>query len=105
MVIYEVNIDVEVVLTERFEPWLEEHIHEMLEFAGFVSAETFQVAEPKLEGKVRWSIRYSVEGRRALNDYFLNHAAEMRQKAVTQFGDRVSTERRILRSERRFGGG
>ena len=45
MIIYEVNLSIELELESAFIPWLKEHIEEMLKLKGFVSASLLKDVE------------------------------------------------------------
>ena len=46
-----------------------------------------------------WVVQYKVESRMELENYFDNHAKEMRQAALDRFCDGFSATRRILSIE------
>jgi hypothetical protein len=93
-VIYEVSLKVQKRLAGRFDAWLKGHVDTMLGLPGFIDAEI----EPREAGHrhVLRVVRYRLVDRQALDDYFAQHASEMRADGVARFGNRFSAERRIL---------
>lgn len=112
MLIYEVNLTVSGDSAARFSPWLREHIREMLALDGFEAAVWFEryddgdaVPEDEEPTEPReWTIHYQVRNRDALQDYFDEHAEEMRRDGAEKFGDNIETTRRIFEQKRLFQG-
>lgn len=112
MLIYEVNFTVDGEVAPRYSSWLREHIREMLEFDGFEAAVWYTrsddgdtVPEPdEPTGTRAWTVQYQVRDRDALQAYFDEHAEEMRRAGAEEFGDYVTTDRRILEQKRLFHG-
>jgi hypothetical protein len=112
MLIYEVNLTVDGDATARYSSWLREHIREMLTLDGFEAAVWYTrsddgttVPEPdEPTGDRAWTVQYQVRDRQALQTYFDEHAAEMREQGAQQFGDHVTADRRILEQKRLFQG-
>ena len=67
---------------------------------NLTSASSFKDAEwLVVEGDdkvVRWSIRYRVSDRAALETYFNKYAPDLRAEGQKLFGDRFTASRRIL---------
>mgnify|MGYP002828783518 CR=1 FL=1 len=110
MLIYEVNLQVEASSATAFAQWLSPHIQEMLAFDGFLKARWFQ-RDPADDSTVEnvdtsefvfWTVHYFVKDRAALDDYFLLHAARMREDGLRLFSGKFSASRRILQSYRDF---
>ena len=98
MIIYEVNLSIELELESAFIPWLKGHIKEMLALKGFTSASLLKDVE-NIATSANWVVQYKVESRMKLENYFDNHAKEMRQAALDRFYDGFSATRRILSIE------
>ncbi len=99
MIIYEVNLAVDEDIANAFEPWLRDHVEEMLRFDGFANAEILKQgpedmteAEPEKE---YWTVLYRVQDRSALDNYLTEHALRMRQEGLTRFPG-LKAWRRIL---------
>ena len=86
MIIYEVNLSIELELESAFIPWLKEHIEKMLKLKGFVSASLLKDMED-ITMSANWVVQYKIESRMDLDNYFDNHAKEMRQAALDRFCD------------------
>jgi len=99
-VIYEVNLSLSPDIADVFDLWLKEHIDDMLAIAGFVSASVYKdQAPPGVDpdpNQVYRTVQYKVSTREALDDYFRDHAARMRQESMERFGEDLSAQRRIL---------
>ena len=98
MIIYEVNLSIEPELESAFIPWLKAHIKEMLKIKGFTSASLLKDVE-NTEMPAKWVVQYRLENRIDLDNYFNNHAKQMRQEALDRFCDGFSATRRILNVE------
>ena len=94
-VIYEVTLTIESGIADEFDEWLEQHVADMLEVPGFVSAESFKL-ESDDERYVRRVTRYTLEGKDELDAYLAGPATAMRQDGIDRFGDRFEASRRIL---------
>lgn len=100
MIIYEVNLAVDDDIDEEFEQWLHDHVHRMLEFEGFGTAEILRQrpedmteAEP---GKQYWTILYRIRDRSALDNYLTENALRMRQEGQSRFPGKFTASRRTL---------
>jgi hypothetical protein len=98
-VIYEVNLEIEAEIERDFSLWLKDHIHEILQFEGFVQAKWF-TRNPEDENKPKnlifWTIHYYLKDRKSLENYFEKHASRMRQEGMDHFGKQFKSNRRIL---------
>ena len=99
--IYEVTLQIDSDIAAEYDDWLAVHDAEMLALPGFLSAEisTIESAEerPARVGRV---VHYRLESREALDDYFRDHAARMRDEGIARFDERVGASRRILHPHR-----
>lgn len=99
-IIYEVNIAVAPELEATYSKWLSQHILEILQIRGFLSARVFRRSaseEPfPPQHSALWTVHYSIASREDLENYFENHAARLRADAQTRFGEKFSIVRRIL---------
>ncbi|MFU8831172.1 MAG: DUF4286 family protein [Wenzhouxiangella sp.] len=94
-VIYEVNLQADPAIAADFAIWLRGHIDEMVALPGFVGAEICR-EEKSGELAPAWSVRYHLSSRAALEDYFNNHAEQMRSQGLERFGSQFTASRRIL---------
>lgn len=99
MVIYEVNLSVDKEIFQDYSVWLQEHVEEMLQFPGFLSA-TIMRPEIVEDGEQKeMVVQYQLEGRDDLERYFNEFASGMREKGIQLFSGRFSAKRRILEVE------
>ena len=97
MIVYTVDLDVDVELAAEYLPWLRGHVREMLTLPGFVDAQIFERVEPQPDnGHAAFSVHYRLRDRAAFNDYLRERAPGMR-KASARFGDRVRASRGLLK--------
>jgi hypothetical protein len=100
-VIYEVDLDADAAIEGPFDTWLRDHIADLLQLPGFLSAEVLADAAPA-PGRIRRTVQYRLRDRQALDDYLENHAPRMRTQGVELFGDRYSATRRVLAHREEF---
>ena len=94
--VYEVTLTVDREVLEEFDAWLHEHVREMLELPGFISAETFETDtdSPDTAGR---TVHYVLESDDALQAYLSGPADEMRRAGALRFEGRLTAARRVLR--------
>lgn len=97
MVVYEVTADVDTALRDEYVQWLAAHVAEILALPGFLDAGVEEVVDPVPAGRVRVCMRYRLDSAGALARYLEQHAPRLRADGVALFGDRVATQRRVLR--------
>ena len=97
-VLYEVNLDVDVAVEAAYRDWLRKHVAEILALPGFLDAQVFDVLEPApAPGRVGLCVHYRLRDVAALQAYFDQHAARLREDGLARFGVRFSASRRVLR--------
>lgn len=94
-IIYEVNLEIQPAIREEFSAWLPGHVERMLTLPGFIDA-AIETEERAADALPVFCVRYRLESRQALEDYFENHAADMRREGIDRFGERFRATRRIL---------
>ncbi|HEX6259828.1 MAG TPA: DUF4286 family protein, partial [Woeseiaceae bacterium] len=94
--VYEVTLSIDREIVDEFDIWLEQHIREMLELPGFVSAETYE-ADADSPARVGRVVQYLLESEQALEGYLSGPAEEMRRAGALRFADRIAASRRVLR--------
>jgi hypothetical protein len=100
-VIYEVNLDADAAIEGPFDTWLRDHIADMLQLPGFLSAEILSPGDAP-PGRIRRTVQYRLRDQAALDDYLRRHAPEMRSRGLELFGERFSTDRRVLAHREEF---
>lgn len=100
-VLYEVNLEADAAIEAPFDTWLRDHIADMLQIQGFLSAEILDDASAP-PGRIRRIVQYRLSNQAALDRYLHEQAPAMREHGVTLFGDRFTTERRRLAHREEF---
>jgi hypothetical protein len=100
-VLYEVNLDAEAAIEAPFDTWLRDHIADMLQLEGFLSAEILNDASAP-PGRVRRIVQYRLRNQAALDRYVTERAPAMRQRGIELFGDRFTANRRSLEHREEF---
>ena len=97
--LYEVNLEIDTQIADKFSQWLAPHIEEMLSFSGFLSAQWYtrnQEDEGVERDVVLWTIQYTLKNREAYTQYVNTHAPRMRQEGLDLFGGSFQASRRLL---------
>jgi hypothetical protein len=100
-VLYEVNLDADAAIEGPFDTWLRDHIADVLQFDGFLSAEILS-DDTAVEGRIRRIVLYRLRNQAALDAYLRDHAPRMRAQGVEKFGDSFRSERRVLAHREEF---
>jgi hypothetical protein len=100
MTIYEVNLTVDAGIAHDYAAWLDGHIRQILEIDGFLSAEWFEIEGES--DRRQWTVQYRLRDRRSLEEYFTEHAEQMRADGTGRFGSSFSATRRILELRMEF---
>tara|TARA_B100000809_G_scaffold31576_1_gene27486 strand:- start:327 stop:671 length:345 start_codon:yes stop_codon:yes gene_type:complete len=99
MIIYEVNLTVDLDVVDEYAAWLRPHIAHILEIDGFLGAEWLErdsVDENGDSEKVHWTIQYRLRDRAALEAYQRDHAPTLIREGQARFGGRFRANRRVL---------
>lgn len=91
-ILYEVTAKISEDVLADYLAWLKPHLEKMLDFDGFLSADTFVNAEDECE----ITSVYRVSDKKAIETYLAGPAAEVRAEAIKRFGDKLVITRRIL---------
>jgi hypothetical protein len=94
-VLYEVNLEADAAIEAAFDTWLRDHIADMLQIEGFLSAEILDDASAPA-GRIRRTVQYRLRSQAELDRYLREQAPAMRERGVALFGDRFSAQRRQL---------
>jgi hypothetical protein len=100
-VIYEVDLEAEAAIEGPFDTWLRDHIADVLQFPGFLSAEVLADAAP-LDGRIRRTVQYRLRDQAALDEYLDKYAPRMLTQGMALFGERFSTRPRVLAHREEF---
>ena len=93
-IIYEVQIEINPNIREKFEDWLKEHIKEMLLIEGFINAKPFT----DLKNLNLYRVQYTLTSMEIMNNYENNHAPRMRSLVFNTFNkDDLQFKRSIIK--------
>ncbi len=97
-IIYEVNLKIAQSISDEYLAWLPQHIKEMCQQKGFLSASLYHdlTSADTNSKEDSYIVQYKVASMADLQHYFDHHAAAMRQQAISLFGDQFTASRRIL---------
>jgi len=101
VVVYEVNIEVDEEIAQKYVDWLLPHMKEMLTIPGFIDCTLADVehlgssSSTEEDSKKYMVATYRVESREMLQQYFDVHAARLRGDGVNRFKGRFTCTRRI----------
>lgn len=100
-VIYEVDLDADPAIEGPFDTWLRDHIADVLQFPGFLSAEIL-AASVAPGDRIRRTVQYRLRDRAVLDDYLENHAPQLEAQGAALLGDRFVATRRVLAHREEF---
>jgi antibiotic biosynthesis monooxygenase (ABM) superfamily enzyme len=96
MIIYEVNLSIDKEIFSEFESWLNNHVREMLQFAGFIQAFILEEEQGESFDKQKLTVQYQLDSRDDLENYFVKFASKMREDGIKRFNTQFSATRRIF---------
>lgn len=96
MVIYEVNLTIDTDIYSEFCLWLREHMHQMLQFPGFIQASLLKPEENDLANQEKLTVQYQLDTRENLEKYFAEFATSMRNEGLQRFNDKFGATRKIF---------
>ncbi len=96
-IIYEVRLKIESHLKDDFSSWLPDHINEMLQLPGFISAKLYEEAEcGDIQKEYDFVVQYELESKKTLLQYFDQYAPRMREEGLKRFGDCFIASRKVM---------
>ena len=95
-VVYEVNIDVEPSIGDKYLSWLRLHVEEMKTQLHGIQRVSVCLRDAAADGWIGYTVSYTVESREQVEDYLTNRAAAMRQQGLDAFGTSFRATRRIM---------
>ncbi|MGA9271686.1 MAG: DUF4286 family protein [Lutimonas sp.] len=103
MIIYNVTINVDETIHDRWMEWMtEKHIPEMLQTGKFTKALMSQVLVEEDLGGITYSVQFTCPSREVLEDYYQNDAEKMRREGFELFGNKFGAFRTELKVVREF---
>ena len=100
-VVYEVDLEADAAIEAPFDTWLRDHIADVLQFPGFLSAEVL-ADTATVPGRIRRTVHYRLSDQAALDDYLRDHASYMHATGVTRFGAQASERPRSMAQREEF---
>ena len=100
-VVYEVDLEADAAIEAPFDTWLRDHIADVLQFPGFLSAEVL-ADTASVPGKIRRTVHYRLSDQAALDDYLRDHASHMHATGITRFGEQASERPRSMAQREEF---
>jgi hypothetical protein len=101
-VLYEVNLEADAGIEGEFDTWLRDHIADVLQFDGFLSAEILDDGTTAQGGRIRRTVQYRLRSQADLDTYLREHAPRMQRQGVERFGDQYAATRRMLAHREEF---
>jgi hypothetical protein len=103
MIIYNVTVNVDESIHDRWMSWMtEKHIPEMLRTGKFSKALMTRVLVQEDLGGVTYSVQYTCSSKQLLEEYYQNNADELRREGFELFGDKFGSFRTELQVIREF---
>jgi len=94
-VVYQVEAFVPNSVVPEYEDWIHPHVQKLLSIQGFIKGEVYKNPD-WANGKTLFQIRYTLHSRQDLENYFTNHASQLRSEALEKFGDKIQFQRNIF---------
>lgn len=101
MYIYNVTINIEESLHDEWLNWMESHIADVLNTGKFTAAKLTEVLAENESGRT-YSVQYSANSRKDLDDYYQVHADKLRAESIKKFGNKMLAFRTELKLIKEF---
>jgi hypothetical protein len=88
MIIYNVTLNIDNSIHDKWLVWIKEHIPQVLATGKFIEAKLTKVLVDEEEGTT-YSIQYRAKSREDLEDYYQNHAERLRKEGLQLFSDKM----------------
>ncbi|WP_353777191.1 DUF4286 family protein [Winogradskyella sp. 3972H.M.0a.05] len=89
MIIYNVTINVDDSVHDEWLNWIKLHIPQVLATGKFLEAKLTKVLVEEELGGTTYSVQYRAKSRTALDEYYRDHAARLRQDGMKRFADKI----------------
>ncbi|MFO1507649.1 MAG: DUF4286 family protein [Lysobacterales bacterium] len=97
MIVYEVELTIDVQIAQEYRRWLDRHVRDMLALPGFTGAELWERIDPPPPAeRVVLVAQYRLADRISFDRYLAEHAPRMREEGLRRFGGRFEATRRLL---------
>jgi len=96
-IIYEVRLKIESHFKEAFLLWLPDHINDMLQLPGFISAKLYEEMEcGDIQKEHDFVVQYKLDSKQTLLRYFDQYAPKMREEGLKRFGEHFTASRKVM---------
>ncbi len=102
MYIYNVTINIDDKLHNEWLNWMEDHIQDVLNTGKFISAKLTEVLVEEDMGGRTYSVQYTVNTYKDLEDYYKEDADKLRLEGIKKFGDKMLAFRTELKLIKEF---
>ncbi|RYD69184.1 MAG: DUF4286 family protein [Sphingobacteriales bacterium] len=90
MIIYNVTSNVEDGIHDAWMAWMmDSHVPKIMETGKFYKIKIVKVLGDHHPGTTTYSVQYFADSREKLDEYYKEHAPELRAEAQQKFGDKV----------------
>ena len=89
MIIYNVTVNIEESIHDEWLEWIKNHIPQVLATGKFIDARLTKVLVEEEMGGTTYAIQYKAKSREALESYYLNDAADLKQEGFIKFADKM----------------
>ncbi|MBT8258695.1 MAG: DUF4286 family protein [Bacteroidia bacterium] len=89
MIIYNVTVNVDDSIHEKWLNWIKSHIPQVLATGCFTNAKLTRVMVEEKTGGTTYSVQYRAKSREALDLYYQRDAQRLRQEGLKAFTDKV----------------
>eukprot|EP00123_Amoebidium_parasiticum_P013458 comp21967_c0_seq1/m.31698 comp21967_c0_seq1/g.31698 ORF comp21967_c0_seq1/g.31698 comp21967_c0_seq1/m.31698 type:complete len:116 (-) comp21967_c0_seq1:426-773(-) len=95
-IVYEVDLEVDADIVDRYLAWLKPHVETVMSYPGFTSATIRTVEGEGANGRKLFCVQYVLSNRQSLQEYFDTHAERMRSDGNSRWGGKFSATRRVM---------
>ena len=89
MIIYNVTVKIEESIHDEWLEWIKNHIPQVLATGKFIDARLTKVLVEEEMGGTTYAIQYKAKSREALESYYQNDAADLKQEGFIKFADKM----------------
>lgn len=89
MIIYNVTVNIEESIHDEWLEWIKNHIPQVLATGKFIDARLTKVLVEEEMGGATYAIQYKAKSREALESYYQNDAADLKQEGLIKFADKM----------------
>lgn len=102
MYIYNVTINIDTTIHEKWLVWIPTQIQAILKTGTFISAKLSEVLVEEEMGGVTYSIQFTAKTKQDIENYYKKYAPKLRAVSAGKFGSKVLAFRTELRVVQQF---